>query len=206
MCHKFKIHYICTKPHKSAYMDDKFELVKKYNIDVDVFVDEDGVTPNGKLPDNRLTKEFLRLYFTGQITKVWRKWLSDNYYALTSKGNEIYLPESNLTSWDIEKIMKDKRGGKRAGAGPKLKTCFSTKTLRIPSCLKENFQCYIDMFNQYVNGDDKDIPYFTDEDKRMETIRDMMSVLKHEENLIYERRRRAAAEEENKRQLKLFDE
>lgn len=66
-------------------MDDKFELVKKYNIDVDVFVDEDGVTPNGKLPDNRLTKEFLRLYFTGQITKVWRKWLSDNYYALTSK-------------------------------------------------------------------------------------------------------------------------
>lgn len=37
-------------------MDDKFELVKKYNIDVDVFVDEDGVTPNGKLPDNRLTK------------------------------------------------------------------------------------------------------------------------------------------------------
>lgn len=62
------------------------------------------------------------------------------------------------------------------------------------------------MFNQYVNGDDKDIPYFTDEDKRMETIRDMMSVLKHEENLIYERRRRAAAEEENKRQLKLFDE
>ena len=187
-------------------MDDKFELVKKYNIDVDVFVDEDGVTPNGKLPDNRLTKEFLRLYFTGQITKVWRKWLSDNYYALTSKGNEIYLPESNLTSWDIEKIMKDKRGGKRAGAGPKLKTAFSTKTLRIPSCLKENFQCYIDMFNQYVNGDDKDIPYFTDEDKRMETIRDMMSVLKHEENLIYERRRRAAAEEENKRQLKLFDE
>ena len=64
-------------------MDDKFELVKKYNIDVDVFVDEDGVTPNGKLPDNRLTKEFLRLYFTGQITKVWRKWLSDNYYALS---------------------------------------------------------------------------------------------------------------------------
>ena len=92
-------------------MDDKFELVKKYNIDVDVFVDEDGVTPNGKLPDNRLTKEFLRLYFTGQITKVWRKWLSDNYYALTSKGNEIYLPESNLTSWDIEKIIKKINAG-----------------------------------------------------------------------------------------------
>lgn len=55
------------------------------------------------------------------------------------------------------------------------------------------------MFNQWMNGDDKDIPYFTDEDKRLETISDMKSV-----NLIYERRRRAA-EEENKRQLKLFD-
>lgn len=31
-------------------MDDKFELVKKYNIDVDVFVDEDGVTPNENSP------------------------------------------------------------------------------------------------------------------------------------------------------------
>lgn len=53
--------YLCQTT-QITYMDDKFELVKKYNIDVDVFVDEDGVTPNGKLPDNRLTKEFLRLY------------------------------------------------------------------------------------------------------------------------------------------------
>ncbi len=58
-------------------MENKFELVEKYNIDVDVFIDEDGVTPVGKLPDNHLTKEFLRLYFTGQITKVWKRWLSE---------------------------------------------------------------------------------------------------------------------------------
>ena len=71
-------------------MENKFELVEKYNIDVDVFIDEDGVTPVGKLPDNHLTKEFLRLYFTGQITKVWKRWLSDIYYAMTSKGKEIF--------------------------------------------------------------------------------------------------------------------
>ena len=35
-------------------MENKFELVEKYNIDVDVFIDEDGVTPVGKLPDNHL--------------------------------------------------------------------------------------------------------------------------------------------------------
>ena len=46
-------------------MDDKFELVEKYNIDVDIFVDKDGVTPARKLPDNRLTKEFLCLCFYG---------------------------------------------------------------------------------------------------------------------------------------------
>ena len=102
-------------------MENKFELVEKYNIDVDVFIEENGVTPVGKLPDNHLTKEFLRLYFTGQITKVWKRWLSDIYYAMTTKGEEISLPKTNLTAWDIEKIINDKRGGKRAGAGPKLK-------------------------------------------------------------------------------------
>lgn len=185
-------------------MENKFELVEKYNIDVDVFIEENGVTPVGKLPDNHLTKEFFRLYFTGQITKVWKRWLSDIYYAMTSKGEEIFLPKTNLTAWDIEKIINDKRGGKRAGAGPKLKTGYVTTTLRIPSTLKESFKCYIDMYTQYFKGDEENIPYFTNEEDRLNTIRDMMSVLKYEEHLIYERRRRAAEEEENKRQLKLF--
>ena len=185
-------------------MENKFELVEKYNIDVDVFIDEDGVTPVGKLPDNHLTKEFLRLYFTGQITKVWKRWLSDIYYAMTTKGEEISLPKTNLTAWEIEKIINDKRGGKREGAGSKLKTGYVTTTLRIPSTLKESFKCYIDMYTQYFKGDEENIPYFTNEEDRLNTIRDMMSVLKYEEHLIYERRRRAAEEEENKRQLKLF--
>ena len=185
-------------------MENKFELVEKYNIDVDVYLDKDGATVSGKLPDSRLTKQFLRLYFTGQITKVWKEWLHDLYFALTTKGEEIYLPETSLSAFDIEKIINDKRGGKRAGAGSKLKTGYSTTTLRIPDCLKEHFKCYIDMFTHYTKGDGENISYFTDEEDRLETIRDMMSVLKHEEHLIYERRRRAAEEEQNKRQLKLF--
>ena len=130
--------------------------------------------------------------------------LSDIYYAMTTKGEEISLPKTNLTAWDIEKIINDKRGGKRAGAGPKLKTGYVTTTLRIPSTLKESFKCYIDMYTQYYKGDEENIPYFTNEEDRLNTIRDMMSVLKYEEHLIYERRRRAAEEEENKRQRKLF--
>lgn len=165
-------------------MKNKFELVEKYNIDVDVFIDEDGVTPTGKLPDNHLTKEFLRLYFTGQITNVRKRWLSDIYYAITTKGEEISLPKTNLTAWDIEKIINDKRGGKRAGAGSKLKTGYSTTTLRIPFTLKENFKCYIDMYTQYFKGDEENIPYYTNEEDRLETIRDMMSALKHEDNFF----------------------
>lgn len=30
-------------------MENKFELVEKYNIDVDVFIEENGVTPVGML-------------------------------------------------------------------------------------------------------------------------------------------------------------
>lgn len=85
-------------------MDNKFELVEKYNIDVDVFIDEDGVTPVGKLPDNHLTKEFLRLYFTGQITKVWKRWLSDIYYAMTTKGEEISLPKLILQLGKLRRL------------------------------------------------------------------------------------------------------
>jgi hypothetical protein len=58
-------------------MENKFELVEKYNIDVDVFIEENGVTPVGKLPDNHLTKEFFRLvqiYFPYKlICVVWDK-------------------------------------------------------------------------------------------------------------------------------------
>lgn len=55
------------------------------------------------------------------------------------------------------------------------------------------------MFAQYYNYTDKELPYFTVEEKRLDTIREMVSVLKHEEHLIYEHRRRADEEEENKR-------
>ena len=98
--------------------------------------------------------------------------------------------------------MNDKRGGKRPGAGSKRKTGYSTTTIRIPACIKKNIQCYIDMYSHYYKDDE--LPYYTDEEQRLSSIRDMMSVLKYEEHLIYERRRRAAEEVENKRQLKLF--
>lgn len=184
-------------------MDNKFKLVKKYNIDVDVYANERSDIKVDKLPDDRLSKEFLRLYFMGKIVRVWKEW-NDLYYALTTKGEKIYLSKSSLSFWEIERIINDKRGGKREGAGSKLKTGYVTTTLRIPSTLKESFKCYIDMYTQYFKGDEENIPYSTSEEDRLNTIRDMMSVLKYEEYLIYERRRRAAEEEANKRQLKLF--
>lgn len=184
-------------------MENKFKLVRKYNIDVDVYANEESDITVGKLPDERLTKEFLRLYLMGKIVKVWKTW-NDLYYALTIKGDKILLCKSNLSFWEIERIMEDKRGGKRAGAGSKSKTGYFTTTVRVPICLKETIQCYIDMFSKYSNFENRSKPYFTDEKKRLQVINDMMCVLEHEKNLIYDRRRRAAEEEENKRQMKLF--
>lgn len=53
-------------------MENKFELVEKYNIDVDVFIDEDGVTPVGKLPDNHLTKEFFACILLDRLQRSGR--------------------------------------------------------------------------------------------------------------------------------------
>lgn len=192
-----------SQPHKSVYMDNKFKLVKKYNIDVDVYANERSDIKVDKLPDDRLTKEFLRFYFMGKIVRVWKEW-SDLYYALTTKGEKIFLSKSELSFWEIERILNDKRGGKRAGAGSKLKTGYSTTTIRIPACIKKDIQCYIDMFSHYYNYTDKELPYYTDEEKRLASIMEMMNILEYEKRQIIERRKRAAEEEQNKRQLKLF--
>lgn len=186
-------------------MERTYELVKRFGIDIDVYVAKDSDTIIWKLPDNVLNKDFLRLFFMGQIEKVWRDCWYNMYYALTKKGEEIYLPVTHITAYDIERIMKDKRGGKRSGTGPKSKMGgLGTVTIRVPYLLKENIRCFIDMFSHYYDPESKSLSYFTSEDARLETIREMKSILESEEKLIYERRKRAAEEEENKRQLKLF--
>lgn len=37
-------------------MENKFELVEKYNIDVDVFIEENGVTPKSTIQDIQMGK------------------------------------------------------------------------------------------------------------------------------------------------------
>lgn len=39
----------------------------------------------------------------GHIAKVWKVWLTDIYMAQTTDGKEIFLPETNISSEDIEK-------------------------------------------------------------------------------------------------------
>lgn len=167
-------------------MEDKYDLVKKYNINIDVYIDEDGVKPIKKLPDNKLTKEFLKLYFLNKIEKVWKDWMRDYYYARTKDGERIYLEFENITADDIEAIIADKRGGRRKGAGRKKKTGMSTVTMRIPDFLKDNIQCLIDMYAHWL---DKEHNYFTSEKKRFETIRDIGYVLDFEKKCIYNRQK-----------------
>lgn len=94
------------------------------------------------LPENSLTtalpKSFSAFVFMGHIANVWKEWLTDICMAQTIEGKEIFLPETDISSENIEKIMNDKRGGKREGADSKRKTGYSTTTIRIPVCIKEH--------------------------------------------------------------------
>lgn len=77
--------------------------------------------------------------------------------AQTTDGKEIFLQETNISSEGIEKIINDKRGGKREGAGSKRKIGYSIPTIRILARIKENIQCYIDVYSHYYKDDE--IPY-----------------------------------------------
>lgn len=69
-------------------MERTYELVKRFGIDIDVYVAKDSDTIIWKLPDNVLNKDFLRLFFMGQIEKVWRDcWYNRGVTNILYKSN-----------------------------------------------------------------------------------------------------------------------
>lgn len=56
MLHNQNLLYL-PKPYFSANMNNKFELVEKNNIDL--YINKDGVSLAGKLPDKRVTSPLL---------------------------------------------------------------------------------------------------------------------------------------------------
>lgn len=189
-------------------MIEKYELSEKFGIDVNVYLDEEGEKPLGSgLPDSRLTKDFIRLYFSGKIEKVWKDWVGDRYWARTITGEKYFLKPTKITASEIEAIIADKRGGRRPGSGPKSKIGgMHTKTMRVPSSMQEEIKCLIDIYAHWLCDDPLNLPYQTDENKRLSVIKDIIYVLDEEKKHIMERRRKALEEEDNKRQLKLFSE
>lgn len=162
--------------------EQKYLLSEQYNIQVDVYIDEDGLTPVSKyIPDSRLSKEFLRLYFSGRIDKVWKDFLHDTYWVRTTSGDKIFLKRNEITASEIEAVMADKRGGRRKGTGPKSSTGgMSTQTMRIPSCMKNDLKCLIDIYVHWANDDMSDLPYKTDEKTRL-TLIDYLTIILNEE-------------------------
>lgn len=92
----------------------------------------------------------------GYIAKVWKEWLID-IYGSNNRRKRNLSPGNQLSSEGIEKIINDKRGGKREGAGSKRKIGYSIPTIRILARIKENIQCYIDVYSHYYKDDE--IPY-----------------------------------------------
>lgn len=174
-------------------MKKEYKLVQKYNIDIDVWTDKDGGGIFEKLPDCGLSKDLVRLYFLGKLDRVWLYWNCETYLARAKDGSVIYSKEGNMTAAEIEAIMGDKRGGYRIGAGRKKKNGMFTTTMRVPSILKDNIECLIEMYANWLHHDDmNEYEYKTTEKNRLDAISTLKCALENEEECIAYRRRKAA--------------
>lgn len=179
-------------------MRKEYKLVQKYNIDIDVWTDKDGGGIFEKLPDCGLSKDLVRLYFLGKLDRVWQYWNSEKYFAKAKDGSVIYSDNGNMTAAEIEAIMDDKRGGRRTGAGRKKKNGMFTTTMRVPSILKGDIECLIEMYANWLHHNDvNEYEYKTTEKKRLEAISTLKCALKNEEECIAYRRRKAAEAKRN---------
>lgn len=119
----------------------------------------------------------------------------------TKDGKTIYLSSETITAYDIEMICSNKRDGKRCGSGRKLKTGMNTKVMRVPSFLQEDIQCLIDMYAHWLHDEESQYTHLSTEEKRLEIINKITSILEYEKKCIMDKRRKMAEEEKNKYQL-----
>lgn len=187
-------------------MKKEYKLVRKYNIDIDVWTDKDGGGIFEKLPDCGLSKDLVRLYFLGKLDRVWQYWNSETYWARAKDGSVIYSDNGNMTAAEIEAIMDDKRGGRRTGAGRKKKNGMFTTTMRVPSILKGDIECLIEMYANWLHHDDvNEYEYKTTEKKRLDAISTLKCTLENEERAIESRRMKAIETKRNEVKSESFD-
>ena len=189
-------------------------LVKHFKIEIPVYVGHNEKKRTDNLFDEELCSDLLRVYFLGKLHRVLIKKECKNcrekniyYYELTEGEKVQYIPHE-VSFEDVKRIMKDRRGGTRKGAGRNSIVGNGSVTLRIPVQLKNEFIAIVDMYAQ-LSSLNKDILQpmgRTTELERKKALEWLDMVSKYEHSRIERLKDFQRKEEENKRQLKLFPE
>lgn len=187
-------------------------LVKHFKIEIPVYVGHKEKKRTDILFDEELCSDLLRFYFLGKLHRVLiKKVFKDGrenilyYYELTGGDRVQYIPHE-VSIGDVQRIMEDRRGGTRKGAGRNPIAGTSSVTVRVPHHLKCEINAIIDMYAQLIskNRDILQPVGRTSELERKEALGWLDMVSRYEHSRIERLKEQDRLEDENKRQLKLF--
>ena len=195
-------------------MEDSDTLVKQFKIEIPVFIGDSDKKRKENLNDSELCNEIIRLYLLEKIKRViiytlYRNGEKNNLYYYEDIDGETrkYEPQE-VTEETINKIMSDKRGGARKGAGHPAYAGLGSVPVRVPRHLKTEFLSIIDMYAQFTSKNKEKLEAVgrTSEYERKGALEFLGWLYDKEHERIEKLKERKRREEENKRQLKLFPE
>ena len=161
-------------------------LVTKYDIIIPFYTSENVTKSVRNIYDHELCKEVIRLYLLNKLDRVWRNPYGSYYYKAKGGLPEYYRPQI-LTSVDIEKIIVQKKGGRRKGAGrKKLAGNSPSVTMRVPQYIRREIQALIDMYAHWCASDEEPVLVSkTSVEQRLKTIEFLHYVTEHEKEYIF---------------------
>lgn len=135
--------------------------------------------------DHDLCKEVIRLFLLGKLERVWQDSYNCYYYKAKGGMPEYYKPQI-LTSVDIEKIIAQKKGGKRKGTGRKNFAGNSPSvTMRVPQYIRKDIQALIDMYAHWCASDEEPVlASKTSVEQRLKMIKFLHYVTEYEKEYI----------------------
>lgn len=175
-----------TKSNNSFYiMKPTDTLVTKYDIIIPFYTSENVTKSVRNIYDHELCKEVIRLYLLNKLDRIWRNPYGSYYYKAKGGLPEYYRPQI-LTSVDIEKIIAQKKGGRRKGTGrKKLAGNSPSVTMRVPQYIRKEIQALIDMYAHWCASDEEPLlVYKTSVEQRLKTIEFLHYVTEHEKEYI----------------------
>lgn len=175
-----------TKSNNSFYiMKPADTLVTKYDIIIPFYTSENVIKSVRNIYDHELCKEVVRLYLLGKLERVWQDSYNCYYYKAKGGKPEYYRPQI-LTSVDIEKIIAQKKGGRRKGTGrKKLAGNSPSVTMRVPQYIRKDIQALIDMYAHWCASDEESVLVSkTSVEQRLKTIEFLNYLINNEKNKL----------------------